>query len=146
MTESKKTPTASPKEAIKLKGKYVEATGRRKTASAIVRVYPKGTGQFIVNGKALTEFFAADKAAVAKTPLKLTESKDFDISVLVHGGGKQGQAEAIRHGIAHILVKMDETLKPILKAKSYLTRDSRKKERKKPGLRRARRAPQWSKR
>ncbi len=130
-----------------LKGKYVEACGRRKTAVARVRLYKKGNGVMIVNGLKANEYFQTDQLSILRQPLKATEHlRDYDISILVKGGGKKTQAEAVRHGFARALSETEENVKPILKAKGWLTRDSRKKERKKPGLKKARRAPQWAKR
>ncbi len=134
-------------EQIKFQGKYIETIGRRKVATARVRLYKKGKGVVIVNNKKFTEYFSPDKSNIIKQVLKLTgHLRDLDFSILAKGGGLKGQAEAIRHGIVRALVKMDEELKPALKAKGWLSRDSRRKERKKPGLKKARRAPQWSKR
>jgi len=132
---------------VKFKGKYIYAVGRRKTSVASVRLYKKGSGGIMVNGKKLSEYFSADKVAIVKHPLKLTgQLKEVDLSISVKGGGGNGQAEAIRHGISRALILMDENYKPALKAVDLMTRDARKKERKKPGLKKARRAPQWSKR
>ncbi len=129
------------------KDKYIQAVGRRKTSTAQVRIWPDGTG-FIVNDQKLEEYFpvlAHAQAAVA--PLKeLKMLSKFKISVLVKGGGIAGQADAVKHGIARVLVKYDPELKERLKAFGFLTRDSRRKERKKPGLKKARKAPQWQKR
>ncbi len=134
-------------EPIKLKGKYFSAIGRRKTSIARVRIYKKGTGAMIVNNVKAEDYFTIDGMKIVKQPLKLTGNlKDFTISVICRGGGKNGQAMAIRHGISRALVDMDEELKPTLKVKGWITRDARRKERKKPGLKKARRAPQWSKR
>ncbi len=135
------------KENVKFKGRFIEAIGRRKTSVAIVRLYKKGSGSIIVNGKKLSEYFPADKITVVMAPLKLTSvGREIDLSIKAEGGGMTGQAEAARHGITRVLIKMDENYKAVLKAVNLLTRDARKKERKKPGLKRARRAPQWSKR
>jgi small subunit ribosomal protein S9 len=125
----------------------VRTVGRRKTATARVRLSP-GKGIIIINDKPFTEFFPielwSDKVIA---PLKIvSREKDFDISVKIVGGGVNSQAEAVRHGIARALIKWDETLRPILKAEGFLTRDSRGKERKKFGLHKARRAHQWRKR
>ena len=134
-------------EKINFSGKYVQAIGRRKTSVAQIRLYSKGKGNFFVNDLKVVEYFCPDGANIASQSLKESGlSKDYDCSVLVKGGGKKAQAEAIRHAVAKALVLIDENLKPVLKAQGWLTRDARKVERKKPGLRKARRAPQWSKR
>lgn len=127
--------------------RYIEAIGRRKTATARVRLYP-GEGQFIVNDKPADEYFGRliDRAVI-RQPLALTGMEGrFNISVQVKGGGETGQAEAIRHGISRALLEVDPNLRPTLKAAGFLTRDARVKERKKPGLKRARKAPQFTKR
>ena len=128
--------------------KYYEATGRRKSASARVRIYEKGKGEIIVNNKNLTDYFKFfEYLQQAASPLDLYDKKNkLDVSVKISGGGPRSQAEAIRHGIARALVQMNEELKPAMRKNGYLTRDPRAKERKKPGLKRARRAPQWRKR
>jgi len=128
--------------------KYYQGTGRRKNAIARVRIYEKGKGGIIINNKNLEEFFKFfEYKQQAISPLELTDKKDkLYVMVKVSGGGQRGQAEAIRHGIARALVDMDQELKPVLRKNGYLTRDPRAKERKKPGLKRARRAPQWRKR
>lgn len=140
--------TATKEKAVKeLKGKYTRTIGRRKSAVAEVRMYPSGDGTMIVNGMPATEYFAAAFQSMLTDPLRTAGRVDsVDISVLVRGGGKHGQAEAVRHGVARALLAEDENLKPSLKAEGFLTRDPRAKERKKPGLKKARRAPQWSKR
>ena len=122
-------------------------TGRRKEAVARVRLVP-GTGEFNLNGRTLEDYFPnrAHRMIVTE-PLRLTEKeKDFDIIARIHGGGVNGQAGALRHGIARALLEVDETLRPALKAEGMLTRDSREKERRKYGLKKARKAPQYSKR
>lgn len=130
-----------------MKGRFVAAIGRRKTSTAQVRAYKKGSGVIMVNGMKASQYFSKDLTVIVKEPAKLAGlDKDLDFSIMVKGGGKSGQAQAIRHGIARALLEMNEELKPVLGAKGLLTRDARKKERKKPGLRRARRAPQWAKR
>jgi small subunit ribosomal protein S9 len=131
-----------------ISGKYIEAVGRRKTAVAQVRMYEKGQGNFTINGFSSLEYFKREEnSSVALQPLKLVSKlKDFDFSILVKGGGVLGQIDAIRHGIARALVKYDPEFRAILKVSGYITRDPRKKERKKPGLKKARKAPQWSKR
>ncbi len=127
--------------------KYISSIGRRKRASAQVRLYEGGSNKVVINGMPLEKYFPADnEQEIVLQSLKLTNQKTFDFSVLVKGGGKVGQAEAVRHGITRALVKFDPELKPALKAKDLMTRDAREKERKKPGLKKARRAPQWAKR
>lgn len=122
-------------------------TGRRKTSVARVRLVP-GTGKIVVNGKDFEDYFAFDTLKVlAKEPLVITENLEkFDVKVNVKGGGYTGQAGAIRHGIARALLQLDEELRPTLKRAGFLTRDPRKKERKKYGLKKARKSPQFSKR
>jgi small subunit ribosomal protein S9 len=128
-------------------GKYIKAIGRRKTAAAQVRIYLSGKGEISINGKTVEKYFDEDRAAIAVQPLKLTGTgKDWDISILVKGSGVNSQAEAVRHGLARALILTDAELDGVIRAKGWLTRDSRKVERKKPGLKKARRAPQWSKR
>ncbi len=129
-------------------GKYVYAVGRRKQAVARVYLYQQGSGKFTVNGKPSSEYFRHIKwQDIINGPMAETNlAKEFDIWVLVDGGGINGQAEAIRLGISRALEKTDESLRGPLKAKGFLSRDARVKERKKPGLKRARRSPQWSKR
>jgi small subunit ribosomal protein S9 len=130
---------------IKFKGKYTYAVGRRKTSVAQVRVY-KGEGDFVVNGMTFLDYFTESIANIAVQSLNMTGLlSDMDLSIVVSGGGKKAQAEATRHGISRALLLINEELKPALRAKG-LTRDARSKERKKPGLKRARKAPQWSKR
>ncbi len=128
-------------------GEYNYGTGRRK--SSVARVFiKKGTGQFIVNGKPLTEYFARETGQmVARQPLVLTENVEtFDIKVYVRGGGETGQAGAVRHGLTRALIDFDAELKPTLSKAGLVTRDAREVERKKVGLRGARRRKQFSKR
>ncbi|GLR27207.1 MULTISPECIES: 30S ribosomal protein S9 [Limnobacter] len=128
-------------------GEYNYGTGRRK--SSVARVFiKKGTGQFIVNGKPLTEYFARETGQmVARQPLVLTENQEtFDIKVNVRGGGETGQAGAVRHGLTRALIDFDAELKPTLSKAGLVTRDAREVERKKVGLRKARRRKQFSKR
>ena len=122
-------------------------TGRRKTSVARVFMTP-GTGVMTVNGKGLEEYLPlATLRMVVNSPLVLTETKEqFDIKINVYGGGYTGQAGAMRHGIARALLEASEDYRPALKKAGFLTRDSRGKERKKYGLKGARRAPQFSKR
>mgnify|MGYP000147274375 CR=1 FL=1 len=129
------------------KGRYVFATGRRKTAVANVRLFA-GSSDNIINKKKLEVYFGQKgMQEAALRPLALTGLLgDFYFSASVKGGGSNAQSEAIRHGIAQILATMNADMKIVLKKNGFLTRDDRKKERKKPGLRRARRAPQWAKR
>ncbi|MCY6371523.1 30S ribosomal protein S9 [Clostridium ganghwense] len=123
------------------------ATGRRKKAVARVRLVP-GEGRVVINKRDAENYFGLETLRfIVNQPLILTGTKEkFDVLVNVFGGGFTGQAGAIRHGISRALVKVDETLKPELKKAGFLTRDPRMKERKKYGLKKARRAPQFSKR
>lgn len=128
--------------------RYYQGTGRRKTAVARVRLFP-GNGEVVVNGRSAQEFFGAREFLhhTINSPLLLTNNQDaFNVLVKVRGGGDSGQAQAVRHGIARALLDADETLRPILKKAGFLTRDPRMKERKKAGLRRARKAPTYTKR
>lgn len=129
-------------------GKYVYAVGRRKNASARVRLYPEGSGKITINDRDLKNYFPlAVSQILVISPLKTVgKAKEMDVSVKVAGGGLNGQAGAVRHGIARALINLDPAWRAVLKAEGFLTRDPRVKERKKPGLKRARRAPQWSKR
>ena len=122
-------------------------TGRRKKAVARVRLVA-GKGAIVVNKRELDEYFGLDTLkAIVRQPLELTDTLGkYDVLVNVQGGGFTGQAGAIRHGIARALTKADESLRPALKKAGFLTRDPRMKERKKYGLKAARRAPQFSKR
>ena len=123
-------------------------TGRRKKAVARVRLIPGGAGAIVINGKSLDEYFGLDTLKfIVRQPLVLTDSlTKYDIFVNVFGGGYTGQAGAIRHGIARALIVAEPELRPVVKKEGFLTRDSRMKERKKYGLKKARRAPQFSKR
>jgi small subunit ribosomal protein S9 len=123
------------------------STGRRKTSSA--RVYlRRGSGRIVVNKRPLDDFFGRETSRmVVRQPLEATEMSDtFDITVTVHGGGPSGQAGAIRHGITRALVEYDESLKTPLRRAGFVTRDAREVERKKVGLHKARKRPQYSKR
>ena len=126
---------------------YFAAVGRRKEASARVRLMV-GTGNIMVNDKPVNQYFTRERDLLALTqPLKLTETASrYDVSVLVKGGGVTGQADAVRHGIARALCVAEPELRPVIKKAGLLTRDPRAKERKKPGLKRARKAPQYTKR
>ena len=122
-------------------------TGRRKTSTARVFLRP-GSGQITINGKVLDEYFGRQTSRmVVRQPLQLVEmAEKFDIVITVEGGGASGQAGAIRHGITRALVEYDENLKGDLRRAGYVTRDAREVERKKVGLRKARKRPQFSKR
>lgn len=126
---------------------YFYGTGRRKSSVARVRVYA-GSGSITINGRTLDDYFGLETLKlIVKQPLILTENADkFDIVCTVAGGGVTGQAGAIRHGLSRALLQANAELRPILKKAGFLTRDPRMKERKKYGLKAARRAPQFSKR
>lgn len=128
--------------------KYSYGLGRRKTSTAQVRLYPGGTGKVTVNGRDMKEYLPVfEKQVRATAPLREAGLlSTVDVTVQVQGGGITGQTDAIRLGIARALVTYNETLRSTLKKFGFLMRDARKKERKKPGLRKARRSPQWSKR
>jgi small subunit ribosomal protein S9 len=127
---------------------YFEGVGRRKTAVARVRLYPKSQQGFMVNDKELQDYFSANESQlIALSPLKLINLEDkFKISVKVNGSGFNSQAEAIRHGLSRALIKFKPEFRKRLKKAGYLTRDPRMRERKKFGKKRARKSPQWSKR
>lgn len=145
--EKSTTPKTKKPAAAEPSGKYFEAVGRRKTATARVRIFPTKSGkEVIINGAKNKEYFKVPRlehSAVA--PLKLVKA-DPHVEVKAYGGGIMAQAEAVALGIGRALVKWDPSFKLTLKAAGYLTRDSRAVERKKPGLRKARRAHQWKKR
>ncbi len=126
---------------------YFYGTGRRKSSVARVRVYA-GTGKIIINDREIDDYFGLETLKlIVRQPLALTDTAEkFDIICRVGGGGVTGQAGAIRHGISRALLQYDENLRPALKKAGFLTRDPRMKERKKYGLKGARRAPQFSKR
>jgi len=128
--------------------RYIEAVGRRKTSTARVRITPATKREVVVNGKSVKEYFptaTTQNAVIA--PLNVDElQQPFTVTVHVNGGGIASQSEAVRHGIARALVMAEATLRPTLKHAGFLKRDPRMKERRKFGLRKARRAPQWSKR
>ena len=132
----------------KPKEKYLEATGRRKTAVARVRLFAQGEKIFSVNGKPLANYFSSSQLQeIIKEPLFIMNILDrFGVSAIVKGGGIHSQAEAVRHGISRALVISNPDFRKRLKKAGFLTRDPRMKERKKFGLKRARKAPQWSKR
>ena len=130
------------------KKKYFYGTGRRKSSVARVRVYENGTGSIIINGREIDNYFGLDTLKlIVNQPLVAADVVGkVDISVTVAGGGVSGQAGAIRHGISRALVELNPEFRPTLKAAGFMTRDPRMKERKKYGLKAARRAPQFSKR
>jgi small subunit ribosomal protein S9 len=143
-----------PKVSGSKKKKYYEAIGRRKTAVARVRLWTAHptesaeSGSFTINGKNHSDYFSTSEMIyVSELALRKMKSLNrFRVSVVVKGGGVVAQAEAIRHGVARALVRFDENFSKKLRRVGFLTRDPRMRERKKPGLKRARRAPQWSKR
>ncbi len=137
----------SKNEVADFSGKYTKAVGRRKTSVAQVRLYENGKGIIMVNEKRANEYFPGEDISVITQPLKVTgHNREFNFSILVKGGGKKGQLIAVRLGIARALLAFDPETKEALKANGFLTRDPRQVERKKPGLKKARKAPQWSKR
>ena len=147
-TTTKTKPDKVKKPAPKSRGRYIFAVGRRKSSTVKVRFFQKGSGKFTINGRDLKEYLTTlqqQQAAMAPL-LQLSLEKKVDIEVKATGGGLTGQADAIKLAVARALVKLDEDNKPTLRQSGFLTVDSRKKERKKPGLKGARRAPQWRKR
>ena len=126
---------------------FFYGTGRRKSSVARVRLY-QGSGNITINGRGIDDYFGLETLKlIVRQPLALTDSLEkFDIVCNVNGGGFSGQAGAVRHGIARALLQYDESLRPALRKAGFLTRDPRMKERKKYGLKAARRAPQFSKR
>ena len=131
------------------KGEYYYGMGRRKTAVARVRLFPNGDGSITVNGKNGGQYFGQRETltSTVTAPLRLLEVSDtFNMSVRVVGGGSSGQAGAIRHALSRALLRVNPDWKQALRKAGFLTRDPRMKERKKPGLKRARKAPQYTKR
>ena len=130
------------------KDRYIEGIGRRKSAVARVRITPASKTSFIVNESTLAEYFPTDslQKTVQEAINDIENTGEFSVSVHVRGGGKASQAESVRLGLSRALIKNDEELKKSLKSKGFLKRDPRIKERKKPGLKKARKAAQWSKR
>ena len=130
------------------KNPYMYGTGRRKSSVARVRVYPNGSGNITINGRDVEEYFGLETLKmVVRQPLNTTETLGkVDIIATVEGGGVSGQAGALRHGISRALLLVNPEFRPLLKKAGFLTRDPRMKERKKYGLKAARRAPQFSKR
>lgn len=132
-----------------MRGEYYYGMGRRKTAVARVRLFPNGDGNINVNGKSAQAYFGQRDALMAAiaAPFRAVEiDNTYNMTVRVVGGGSAGQAGAIRHALARALLRMNPEFKAALRRAGYLTRDPRMKERKKPGLKRARKAPQYTKR
>ncbi|MEK7653547.1 MAG: 30S ribosomal protein S9 [Patescibacteria group bacterium] len=140
----KKTEVKPEKRSLK----YINARGARKTSVAQTRLYPSGKGEILINGKPYGEYFPTlEQKKIVLSPLELANlTGKVNISIRVKGGGIMSQAGACRHSISRALLVLTPELRKVLKAEGYLKRDPRVKERKKPGLKRARRAPQWSKR
>lgn len=127
--------------------RYWMGIGRRKRAVASVMIKPGNAKKYLVNSRELENYFSlVEYREQAMAPLSILEQKDIEVSVVVRGGGIRGQAEAVRHGLSRALVKYNPDFRQKLKQMNFLTRDPRKVERKKPGLKKARRAPQFSKR
>ena len=131
-----------------MSSQYYEGIGRRKEASARVRLFPGGTGRFTINDKDAVEYMprVGDMEIMLQPLSILGQERSYDISVHVNGGGVSGQRDAIRLGIARAVLQIDPDTRPTLRQHDLLTRDARVKERKKPGLKRARKAPQYTKR
>lgn len=147
-TKKKAVPKKVVKKQLPKPSRYIETIGRRKTAVARVRVWTKGEKVFLVNNKPCDEYFSVlELQKIAMESLEKMNLLDkLRVQVQVKGGGVTAQAEAIRHAIARVLVRINPNFRKRLKKAGYLTRDSRMRERKKFGLKRARRAPQWAKR
>jgi small subunit ribosomal protein S9 len=129
------------------KRQYFYSAGKRKTSIAQIRLYPDGSGEVSVNGMPLKQYFAGVQIENAIAPLAITNQKNaFDVDAKIIGGGKMSQSDALRHGISRALLLVNPEFRSELKRAGFLRRDARIKERKKPGLHRARRAPQFSKR
>lgn len=145
--DTKKKKAKAAKKTTMPKGKYIYAVGRRKTSTAKVRLYD-GSGRVFINKTPLSEYIEWQpwQKELLQSLNLVGAEKDFDVVVDARGGGLHSQAQAAAHGISRALVEKDEGYKKVLKTNGMLTRDPRMKERKKPGLRKARRAPQWSKR
>ncbi len=151
MPRTKKKPEeeiSEKPEKKRIRHSYLFAVGRRKTSVARVRLHKNGEGKITINGKDYKEYFPYfENQQIIVQPLEATgQLKSFDFSIIVNGGGYHSQAEACRHGISRALIVFEKDLRKTLKPLGFLRRDPRKKERKKPGLKRARRAPQFSKR
>ncbi|MFA5128532.1 MAG: 30S ribosomal protein S9 [Patescibacteria group bacterium] len=148
MEEEKEVVAVQEKVTEDKKSGYIYAIGRRKQAIATVKLHKNGKGKITVNGKLYTEYFPTDEMEqIVSGPLKSVGQADkVDIEAKSFSGGLRGQAEAVRLGISRALVQLNVNFKKNLRKAGYLTRDPRVKERKKPGLKKARRAPQWQKR
>jgi len=146
--EIKKEVKIEEPEKKRVRHSYLYAVGRRKKAIARVRLFKKGEGKIIVNEKPFDQYFSNfEFRQIVSQPLTaIGKLNEFDFTIKVIGGGIRGQAEAVRHGIARTLVIFNKDFRRVLKKQGYLRRDPRRKERKKPGLKKARRAPQFSKR
>ena len=139
--------TTTKEKTVGTKERYIEAVGRRKTSVARVRMTPSAKNTFKINSRDLVSYFpTAELRKVVEEALGKVKAGNFTITVVVKGGGVHSQAEAIRHGIARALVIYDESFKTKIKTAGFLKRDPRAKERRKFGLKKARKAPQWSKR
>jgi len=126
---------------------YFYGLGKRKTSIARTKLFPKGSGAVVINGHALKKYFSGIDSENVIAPLMLfAKENDFDVEAMVEGGGKSSQSDAVRLGISRALLLSDPEMRLELKRAGFLHRDPRIKERKKPGLKRARRAPQWQKR
>jgi small subunit ribosomal protein S9 len=146
--EKKVMPKTEERAPEMKKGSYIPAIGRRKTSVARIRLVKNGKGEVTINGRALNSYFGvAEHRRQVLDPLVVAGQADaVDVSARVLGGGMRGQAEAVRQGISRALILLNPTFRKSLKKHGFLSRDARAKERKKPGLKKARRAPQWSKR
>jgi small subunit ribosomal protein S9 len=131
-----------------MSAQYYEGIGRRKSATARVRLFPGGTGNMVINDRDASDYLPREgDVAIMLEPLaEIGQENSYDISVHVTGGGNSGQRDAIKLGVARALLKLDPDLRPVLRKGDFLTRDARVKERKKPGLKRARKAPTYTKR
>jgi small subunit ribosomal protein S9 len=131
---------------MELKNKYIEAIGRRKTATARVRLFKSNKLSFKINDKDINYFPTKEMQVLIQVPFREVKNDAYEVSAKLTGGGIHSQAEALRHGISRALTKENEVLRKPLKQAGFLKRDSRAKERRKFGLKKARKAPQWSKR
>ena len=144
----KETKAEEPVEVEMKKGSFIAAVGRRKSAIARVRMVKNGSGKIVINGRPMESYFTTfeTRKRVQEPLVAAGQLEAVDVSVKVVGGGMHGQSEAVRHGIARALIELNPTFRKSLKKLGFLSRDPREKERKKFGLKKARRAPQWSKR